>query len=161
MSFFYKSQRIGKNGRPFTMWKVRTLKDGADRGHFAKEYTLCGRFLRRFKLDELPQIFNILKGDMSIVGPRPMEKRTIDVIPEETRNVILSTKPGLTDLASIFFFDEERILANSADKTTDYWTKIQPIKFALQSFYVENKCLSLDLWICWQTFKRIVKEFFK
>jgi lipopolysaccharide/colanic/teichoic acid biosynthesis glycosyltransferase len=130
---------------------------------FAAEgsYTWCGKFLRRYKMDELPQLINVLKGEMSLVGPRPEERRTLDAIPEDIKKTILSVKPGCTDLASLYFFDEERLLEGSDDKTRDYWTKIKPIKFVLQAFYVENKCLSLNLWVAWTTFKRILKEIFK
>ena len=162
-SMIYKSERVGRNGKIFEMYKFRTLKPGADGKMFTSDdsYTWCGKFLRKYKLDELPQFINVFKGEMAIVGPRPEEKRTIDIIPEETKKILLSIKPGLTDIASIFFFDEERLLEGSKDKQRDYWTKIKPIKFILQIFYVENKCLSLDLWILWATFKRIIKEIFK
>ncbi|MFZ2151748.1 MAG: sugar transferase [Minisyncoccia bacterium] len=160
-NILYKSERVGLHGKIFTIWKIRTLAEGADRSHFAQEYTFCGKFLRRFKLDELPQIANIIKGDMGIIGPRPMEQRTLEVIPKSARDVLLSVHPGLSSLASLYFFDEERILKDSPDKTNDYWTKIAPMKIVLDSFYVENKCLSLDIWIAWATCKRIIKEMFK
>jgi len=158
----YKSERVGRGGRIFEMYKIRTLKPGSDGKMFASgdAYKFGGRFLRRYKLDELPQLINVLKGEMSLVGPRPEEKRTLDVIPEDIRRTILKVKPGCTDLASLFFFDEEKLLTRSEDKLLDYWGKIKPIKFVLQAFYVENRCFSLDCWILWQTLKRIIKEIF-
>lgn len=161
MSFFYTSERVGRGGKTFTMWKIRTLVDGSDKAHFAQGYTRFGHFLRKYKIDELPQLWNILKGDMSIVGPRPMEKRTLSVIPEEIKEKILSVKPGLSDLSSLYFFDEERLLQYSENKTEDYWTRIAPMKFVLQCFYVDNKSFSLDLWIIFATLKKILKEVLK
>lgn len=158
MSIFYKSQRIGLKGTIFTLYKFRTLKEGTVTQFSHEEhYTFCGRFLRKYKLDELPQLWNVIIRDMNLVGPRPEEEKTISIIPEKTAEIILSVKPGLTDLASLFFFNEEEILQKSPDPFEDYWTKIKPTKFVLQMFYIENKCLSLDIWIILQTLKRILK----
>ena len=113
MSIIYKSRRIGKHGRPFFLYKFRTLKNGVDKTNsFAsqEQYTFIGRFLRKSKIDELPQIWNWLKRDLNLVGPRPEEEKTIEVIPEETRKILLSVRPGLTSLSSIHFFDETTIL---------------------------------------------------
>lgn len=161
MSIIYRSNRIGKGGKPFVMFKIRTLRDDFS-GSFANEdgYTKFGKFLRKTKLDELPQIYNIIKGDMGFIGPRPEESKTIDLLPIEIRDIILKVKPGLVDLASLFFYDEEEILQKSPDPQFTFWTQIRPTKMTLQAFYVENKCLSLDLWIIYATVKKIVKSLF-
>jgi len=164
MSIIYKSRRIGKNEKEFWMYKFKTLKDGTDQQseYESKDerYTFGGKFLRKFKLDELPQLWNLIKGDMWVVGPRPEEKKEIDILPEHIRKVILSVKPGLTSLSSIYFFNEEDILKLSEEPQKDFWTKIKPMKIMLDVFYVNNKCLSLDLWIVWQTFKQLIKRIF-
>lgn len=164
MSIFYKSSRIGKNGKRFTMYKFRTLHENVDsKSAFVtqEQYTKFGKFLRKTKLDELPQLFNVIKRDMNLIGPRPEEERTIEILPKHIREMILSVRPGLTDLASLFFINEEKILLESEQKQYDYWTKVKPMKFILQAFYVENRCLSLDLWILFQTCKQVLKSFFK
>ena len=160
MSIFYKSERIGKNGRLFVMYKFRTLKNGIDKtSSFAKDdqYTRFGWILRKFKLDEILQIVNVVKGDMWLVGPRPEEKRSTTFIPEDIRKVLLSVKPGMTSLSSIYFFNEEKLLQHAQSHEV-YWTRIKPMKFVLDCFYVENKCLSFDIWIIWQTIKRLIQE---
>lgn len=158
MSIIYRSPRVGLNGKPFDMLKFRTLKEGFS-SQFANDegYTRFGKFLRKTKIDELPQLINVLKGDMSLVGPRPEEARTIDLLPSDIRKNILSVRPGMTDLASLYFINEEDILNKSGDPFDTYWSRIKPMKIVLQSFYVENKCLSLDMWILWQSIKKLLK----
>lgn len=160
MSIFYKSKRVGKNGKVFTLYKFRTLVESSDHfpSHTRSVYTPYGRFLRKTKLDELPQIFNLLRGDMNLVGPRPEEERTIDVIPEETRKILLSRKPGLTSLASIHFFDEGHILEKSKDPHEVYWKAIKPMKIQLDIFYIQNRDIFLDLWILWKTCVLVLKS---
>ena len=156
MSLFYASVRIGKNGEPFTMWKIRTLKEGSDSSSFVSkdQYTWCGRFLRKWRIDEIAQLWNVLRGEMSLVGPRPLEYKTSTLYPRDTVRKLLSVKPGMFGLAGIYFMDEERLLQLSQDPQKDYWEKIAPIKLALDFFYIENKCFSLDLWIVWHGIKR-------
>ena len=164
MGIFYKSYRIGKNGKPFFMYKIRTLKEGVDRSSsYAKDgqYAWCGRFLRKHKADELPQFFNVLKGDISLVGPRAEEEKSLAVLPEDISEKLLSVKPGITSLSSIYFFDEESFLRKVPNSAEVYWTKIKPIKLILDMFYIENKSFSLDCWILYATFKRVIKEIFK
>ncbi len=164
MSIIYKSKRIGKNGKSFYLYKFRTLKNDADKTNsFAsqKQYAFMGRFLRKTKIDELPQIWNYLKGDIAFVGPRPEEEKTIEVIPEETRNILLSVKPGLTSLSSIHFFDETTILEDTKDPYRIYWTTIKPIKIGLDIFYIKNRDIFLDSWILFKTMILIIKSFFK
>lgn len=158
MSIIYKSKRVGKNGKPFFMYKFKTLKDGSDSNMFAHqgEYTRFGKFLRLTKLDELPQIWNILKGDMSLVGPRAEEQRTIEIIPESTKKTILSVKPGLTSPASLHFADEEKILEKLKEPDKVYWGTIKPMKFLLDVWYVQHKNLFIDLGIIWASLKYLI-----
>ena len=159
----YRSQRIGKGGKLIEVLKVRTLKEGSDKSSFAgkDQYLWYGRFLRKTKLDELPQLWNIIKGDLAIFGYRPMEARELPLLPEGMKNVLLSSKPGLVDLASIHFFDEESILQQLNDPQKAYFEVIRPIKFALQAFYIEHKCLVLDLALLYLAVKKILSSFFK
>ena len=164
MSWFYKSLRVGKGGKKFWMWKLKTLKDDFDKTNtFAKEesYTKWGHTLRKYKLDELPQFLNVLKGQMSLVGPRPEEERTLNAIPEEIRKQLLSVKPGMTSLASLHFYDEEAILKKGEDIFKDYWVRIKPMKIMLDVFYVQNRNWIINLGILLATFKKIVGLFFR
>lgn len=155
MSIFYKAQRVGKGGKPFTMYKLRTLKYGSDKHSFASEerYIKGGRLLRKFRIDEIPQLWNMLRGDMALVGPRPEEQKVIDLYPEHIKNKLLSIKPGLFGLSAIYFMDEEAILRESDDQHRDYWEKLKPMKLTLDFFYIENRCFSLNVWIIWQAIK--------
>ena len=164
MSIFYKSLRIGKHGKEFVLWKFRTLKENTDRtSSFAREeqYTWCGRFLRKTKLDELPQILNVLRGELNLVGPRAEEKKTIEFLPEDMKRVLLSRRPGLTSLASIHFFDEGQILENARDPHRTYWENIKPLKFTLDAFYIQNRDIFLDFWIIWKTAVLVVISLLK
>src|ERR1051326_3877827 len=120
MSFFYRSERVGKHGALFTMYKIRTLTEGADTSMFASQYTWSGRFLRKWRIDELPQLWNILKGDMALIGPRPEEARSLRHLPEDIQQKLLSVKPGLFGLSGIYFMDEEKLLQQSTDPAMDY-----------------------------------------
>ena len=160
-NWIYRSERVGKNGKLFSAYKIRTLKEGIDKtSSFAQanQYLKYGKFLRKTKLDELPQIFNVLKREMNIVGVRPEELRSIRLIPRELRTILLSRKPGLTSLASLHFIDEEFILSHSRDQAKDYFEKIKPAKLVLDAFYVQNKCFLLDLAIIWMTVKVVFKR---
>jgi lipopolysaccharide/colanic/teichoic acid biosynthesis glycosyltransferase len=161
MSIFYKSLRVGKGGRTFWMYKFRTLVPEADRvTQFAGDavYTKHGKFLRKYKLDELPQIWNIIKGDMAIVGPRPEQCEAFNILPLDLRLTLNKVKPGLTDLASLYFFNEEELLRDSPDPHLDYWTKIRPMKALLQTFYVQHHCWPLKLAIIWLTIRKLVSR---
>ena len=163
MSFFYRSARIGKNGKQIEVLKIRTLKEGSSKSNFAEKdaYIWYGRFLRKIKADELPQIWTILKGDMALFGPRPMEARELDLLPEGMKNVLLSVKPGLIDLASIHFFNEESILQQMKDPHRAYFEVIRPIKFALQAFYIEHRNWALDFALAYMALKKVLLSFFK
>lgn len=165
MSLIFRSERVGKDGKIFSMYKWRTLKtpkSGSNKpfAHL-NEYTWCGRFLRKYRLDETAQIVNIIKGDMRIVGPRPEENKTMKLVPLNIRKKILSIRPGWFDIAGVYFFDEEEILKKAHDPAKVYFEVIKPMKLMLQTFYVENRCILLDLAIIWMGFKRAVREIWK
>lgn len=160
--FIYRSERIGKNGKRFSLYKIRTLKENF-RGQYAVEesYTRFGKFLRKTKLDESLQIFNVLKGDMALVGPRPELPEFIHLLPRDIRQMLTSVKPGLTSLASIHFADEERLLQQGANHDLDYVTKIKPMKILLDVFYVQHRDWLLDLWVIFKTAGVVIKSLFR
>ncbi len=158
----YVQERIGLNGRPFYIFKFRTMAIDADKkglltvGGKDPRVTRIGYSLRRYKLDELPQLFNVLKGDMSLVGPRPEVKKYVDLYSSSQREV-LTVKPGITDYASIVFVDENDILAKSADPEQAYIQEIMPAKLALNRKYIDEKGLLTDLRIIAKTLLRIIR----
>jgi lipopolysaccharide/colanic/teichoic acid biosynthesis glycosyltransferase len=114
-----------------------------------------GRFIRKFKLDEFPQLINVIKGEMSIVGPRPEVAKYVDVYTSEQKKV-LTVRPGLTDYASLKYFDENELLAKAEDPQKEYIEVIMPAKLKLNLEYIEKKSLTTDLKIIFKTFWRIV-----
>jgi len=160
--FFYFQQRVGKNGKDFKLIKFRTMYVGADKnglitvGTNDKRITGFGKFLRKFKLDELPQLFNVIIGDMSIVGPRPEVRKYVNLYNSEQLKV-LSVHPGLTDYASIIYIEENKILSESDDPEKMYVEKIMPHKLELNLKYIKNQTFFTDLKII---FKTIFKIFF-
>jgi lipopolysaccharide/colanic/teichoic acid biosynthesis glycosyltransferase len=150
---FYVAARMGLHEEPFRMVKLRSMVVGADKtgvdstGASDRRITPLGHFIRRFKLDELPQLWNVLAGDMSLVGPRPNVKRETDLYTSEERK-LLSVKPGITDFASIVFADEGQILKDHADPDLAYNQLIRPGKSRLGIFYVEHRSLWVDLQLC-------------
>jgi lipopolysaccharide/colanic/teichoic acid biosynthesis glycosyltransferase len=158
---FYGGLRVGQGGRPFRMLKFRTMVVNAERLGASStadddpRVTRVGRLLRRFKLDELPQLLNVLKGDMSLVGPRPQVQWAVDLYSEEER-FVLSVPPGITDYASVRFPNEGEILKGSTDPDRDYMTKIHPEKMRLSLEYVRNRSFRADLMILWQTAMAVV-----
>ena len=162
-SVLFRQQRIGQWGHPFWLYKFRTMRPASDReglltvGGRDPRVTSAGYFLRKYKLDELPQLWNVLNGDMSIVGPRPEVEKYVQLYNEEQRKVLL-LKPGLTDLASLRYFDESNLLAQSADPEQTYIREIMPAKLALNREYMERQSFGLDLWIIVRTLLRIVES---
>lgn len=153
---FYVAARVGKGGREFRMVKLRSMVVNADKtgvdstGANDKRITPVGHFIRRFKLDELTQLWNVLRGDMSMVGPRPNVKRETDLYtPVERR--LLETTPGITDFASIVFSDEGDILAVHEDPDIAYNQLIRPGKSMLGLFYLDHRSWWVDVRICWLT----------
>ena len=151
----YRGKRVGQNGRPFLMHKFRTMVLGAESKGPAVTYrddpriTKAGRFLRRTKLDELPQLLNVLKGEMSLVGPRPEDPSYVELYTSEQRQV-LSVKPGITGATQLEYRDEASMLeGGSVDE--EYVTRIMPKKLKLDLEYVRTRSLLLDLKILWRT----------
>lgn len=159
---FYVQERIGKNGKPFGLLKFRTMRKNADKegkltvGMHDARITKTGRFIRQSKLDEFPQFFNVLMGQMSIVGPRPEVKEYVDLYTEEQRQ-ILAVKPGITDLASLEYFRENEILGNAEDPQKAYIEEIMPAKIELNKKYLKNVSVWADIKIMWATFLKIVR----
>lgn len=160
---FYVAPRVGRNGRPFRMVKLRSMRINADRSGVDStsardpRITPMGHVIRRYKLDELTQLWNVLKGDMSLVGPRPNVERETRLYTNEERR-LLSVRPGITDFASIVFADEGEILRDKADPDIAYNQLIRPWKSRLGLFYVVNGSLSLDLRLVWLTAVAIVSR---
>jgi lipopolysaccharide/colanic/teichoic acid biosynthesis glycosyltransferase len=161
-SVFYRGVRVGRFGKLFRIFKFRTMVLNAEKlggpstADDDPRITNVGRFIRKFKLDELPQLINVLKGEMSIVGPRPEVQMYVDMFTEEEK-AILTVRPGITDWASIWNPDEGAILAGSADPEKTYMEKIRPEKIRLQLKYVKERSLWNDLKIIAQTIITIVK----
>ena len=153
---FYRGERVGRHGRGFRIFKFRTMVVHADRigGPSASDsdprITRIGRTLRRYKLDELPQLINVLKGEMSLVGPRPEVRHYTDQFTEEEQ-AILSVRPGITDWASIWNADEGALLAGAEDPEHVYATRIRPTKLRLQLKYVREQSFFTDLKIIFLT----------
>ncbi len=149
---FYIAKRVGIKGKIFNMIKIRTMIVNADLSGVDStsqndpRITRIGSLIRRYKIDELPQLFNILIGDMSFVGPRPSVKRDTDLY-TKLELKLLSIKPGLTDFASIVFSDESRILADSNDPDLSYHQLIRPDKSRLGLFYIEKNNIFMDIQI--------------
>lgn len=151
---FYVAPRVGRDGRQFRMVKLRSMVKNADKSGVDStsandmRITPVGRFIRRYKLDELTQLWNVLVGDMSLVGPRPNVKRETDLYTSEERR-LLSVKPGITDFASIVFSDEGDILSkHGGDPDIAYNQLIRPGKGYLGLFYIDHQSLLLDLRLC-------------
>ena len=159
----YFGRRIGKNGKKFNCYKMRSMIKNAEKsGVFStssadERITKLGKFLRSTKLDELPQIFNVLMMDMSFVGPRPNVEKDVKLYTEEEMK-LLNVKPGITDLASIVFSDEGNILKNSINPDKDYNELIRPWKSRLGIIYINEKNFFLDIWIIILTIINFMKR---
>ena len=158
---FYRQKRVGKNGKDFWLYKFRSMRKGADKkglitvgGHDSR-ITHTGYFIRKYKLDELPQLFNVLRGDMSLVGPRPEVRKYVDMYTSEQRKV-LSVRPGITDYASIEYADENVILGQSANPDKTYIEQIMPDKIRLNMKYIANHSIGEYFKIIFLTFKKII-----
>jgi lipopolysaccharide/colanic/teichoic acid biosynthesis glycosyltransferase len=157
----FRQQRVGRNGMPFEILKFRSMRNGAPGLQVSSDrdprITRVGNVLRKSKVDELPQLVNVLRGQMSIVGPRPEVPRYVDCWPDELRPEILSVRPGITDPASIEFRDESEILAASADPEATYIEEILPRKAAMYVDYVRQRSLRRDLKLIGLTLLAVVK----
>jgi lipopolysaccharide/colanic/teichoic acid biosynthesis glycosyltransferase len=155
---FYRQIRIGKDGKPFRIVKFRTMVNNAYKSGVTStkeddvRITKMGRFIRKYNFDELAQFINVLKGEMSIVGPRPEIPYYVNMFTEEEK-IILSVKPGITDWACIWNPDESKLLAGSDDPDRDYLEKIRPEKIRLQLKYVKEYSFWIDFKIMLMTLK--------
>jgi len=160
---FFKGTRIGKDGKPFKMLKFRTMVVGAEKmggpSTAADDPRLLkiGSVLKKYQLDELPQLVNVLKGEMSFVGPRPEVPVYVNMMTEEEKKIILPIKPGMTDLASLRNFHEGEALKSSEDPEKVYLEKIRPEKIRLQIEYVKTHSFLLDLKIIFKTIFKVFK----
>ena len=154
---FFRQVRVGRAGKEFRLFKFRTMRPGSEAqgqitvGGRDPRITGIGYFLRKSKMDELPQLINVLLGDMSIVGPRPEVSRYVALYSPEQRNV-LNVRPGITSAASIAYMDENEILGRSADPQHAYIEEVMPAKLALDLDYVKNRSFFLDMSIILRTF---------
>jgi len=158
---FYKQERVGQFGKSFYVLKFRTMRKDADKqgkltvGMRDPRITKSGYFLRKFKLDEFPQFINVLKGEMSIVGPRPEVREYVDLYTEDQLK-ILNVKPGITDYASVEYFKENEILGKAEDPHKTYIEIVMPAKIEMNKKYLNNPSLKQDLAIMWLTFKKMI-----
>ena len=158
----YKQTRVGRKNRDFTLLKFRTMFTNSDKkglltvGLSDKRVTKVGKYLRKYKLDELPQLLNILKGEMSFVGPRPEVRKYVNLYNHEQIKV-LDVKPGLTDYASIEYMDESDLLAQSNNPEQTYIQVIMPAKLKLNFKYIENISLMTDISILLKTLRHIIR----
>ena len=176
---FYKQERIGYKNKPFLIWKFATmLKDSPNMPGGVMtikkdpRITPMGGFLRKSKINELPQLFNIFFGRMSVVGPRPVMKISFEAYPNEIQKVIYNVKPGLTGIGSIIFRDEEELISEVKNSGGDLWEfyrgKIYPFKGELEIWYQNNKSFILDIklifltaWVILSPTSRLYEKWFK
>ncbi len=158
---FFVQQRIGKNGHPFGLIKLRSMRPDTEKkgqltvGERDPRITRIGAFIRKFKVDEFPQLINVIKGEMSIVGPRPEVKKYVDLYNDEQQRV-LEVKPGLSDYASIEYINENELLGKSENPEKTYIEEIMPAKLELNLKYIEEQSFRTDLKIIFRTFAKIV-----
>ena len=163
-SVFFRQERVGFQGSLFRIHKFRTMVLDAEKE--GKQITIgadprittVGRFLRKYKLDELPQLIDVFVGDMSLVGPRPEVPKYIDCYSDDEKHDVLSVKPGITDNASIEFRDENKLLANSNDPESTYINEVLPKKIALYRKYVRERSFFGDVEIIFRTIFLIIKK---
>ena len=159
---FYKQVRVGQNGIDFGLFKFRSMVVDADKkglitvGGRDPRITRSGYFIRKYKLDELPQLINVLLGDMSLVGPRPEVRKYVELYTDEQQKV-LSVKPGITDYASIEYMDENEVLGKSSDPEKTYIEEIMPEKIKYNMKYIQNKNVSEYFKIIFLTLLKIVR----
>ena len=159
---FYKQIRVGQNGKDFGLFKFRSMVVDADKkglitvGGRDPRITRSGYFIRKYKLDELPQLINVLLGDMSLVGPRPEVRKYVELYTDEQQKV-LSVKPGITDYASIEYMDENEILGKSTDPEKTYIEEIMPEKIKYNMKYIKNRSLIEYFKIIFLTVLKIIR----
>jgi lipopolysaccharide/colanic/teichoic acid biosynthesis glycosyltransferase len=160
---FYLQKRVGKNNKDFLLFKFRTMYISAEKkglltvGNRDPRITPIGYYLRNYKLDELPQLLNVLFGSMSLVGPRPEVRKYVDLYTEEQKKVLL-VKPGISDYASLEYFNENELLAKSSTPEDTYINEIMPAKLELNKKYIVEHNLLVDFIIIFETIKKIFKN---
>jgi lipopolysaccharide/colanic/teichoic acid biosynthesis glycosyltransferase len=156
---FFRQERVGRFGVPFRIHKFRTMTHGGTGSLLTvgadTRITRAGAFLRRSKLDELPQLIDVLLGSMSLVGPRPEVPRYVAMYPQTLRDKVLSVRPGITDVASIEYRDENDLLARAADPEREYVDVVMPAKLALAAHYVDHASLRFDMQLILKTMRLI------
>ena len=158
---FYKQVRIGKNQKPFSLYKFRSMRTDADKkglltvGNNDSRITKIGYYLRKYKLDEMPQLINVLFGNMSFVGPRPEVEKYVKLYNQE-QLMVFNVKPGITDWASIKYVNENEILAKSSQPEKTYIEEIMPAKLKLNLEYVKHNNVFVDIKIILLTIKAII-----
>lgn len=161
---FFRQERVGQFGHLFKIHKFRTMVVDAEALGMQitvgvdPRITKVGEFLRRYKLDELPQLIDVLFGDMSLVGPRPEVPRYVACYPQELRELVLSVRPGITDRASIEYKDESKILGRATDPHQAYVNEVLPIKLGYYAEYVRNRSLLGDIRIIISTIQAIARR---
>ena len=160
---FYKQVRVGRNNMDFQLFKFRSMRVGSDKkglitvGGHDPRITRSGYYIRKYKLDEFPQLINVFKGDMSLVGPRPEVRKYVDMYTEEQMHV-LDVRPGITDLASIRYRNENELLERVNDPDKHYVEVIMPDKLRINLEYVARHSFTFDIRLIFQTFRAIVSE---
>ena len=160
---FYKQVRVGRNNMNFQLFKFRSMRVGSDKkglitvGGHDPRITRSGYYIRKYKLDEFPQLINVFKGDMSLVGPRPEVRKYVDMYTEEQMHV-LDVRPGITDLASIRYRNENELLERVNDPDKYYVEVIMPDKLRINLEYVARHSFTFDIRLIFQTFRAIVSE---
>lgn len=160
---FYKGIRLGRFGKPFKICKLRTMVANAETiGPLAvpegdSRVTKIGKYIRKYKLDEFPQLINVLKGEMSLVGPRPDVANSFERYTEEEKKVVLSVRPGMTDYGSLRFHDEDKLLTGAEDPEKIYFQTIKEEKVRLQLKYIKEQSLWVDIKIIALTLMTILK----
>ena len=160
---FYKQVRVGRNNMDFQLFKFRSMRVGSDKkglitvGGHDPRITRSGYYIRKYKLDEFPQLINVFKGDMSLVGPRPEVRQYVDMYTEEQMHV-LDVRPGITDLASIRYRNENELLERVNDPDKYYVEVIMPDKLRINLEYVARHSFTFDIRLIFQTFRAIVSE---
>jgi lipopolysaccharide/colanic/teichoic acid biosynthesis glycosyltransferase len=154
---FFRQERVGRYGVPFRIHKFRTMREGAAGLAITvgadPRITRAGTFLRRTRLDELPQFIDVLQGTMSLVGPRPEVPRYVALYPPSLRERALAVRPGITDPVSLDYIDEAALLAAAADPEREYVERILPVKVQRQAEYAERASLATDIAVLWRTFR--------
>lgn len=158
---FFRQVRVGRHGKLFYIYKFRTMVEKAEQ--LGRQITVgedsritnVGKILRKYKIDELPQLFNVVAGDMSLVGPRPEVPRYVELYPPDIREKVLSVLPGITDFAAIEYKDENAILGAAADPDKEYIEKIMPVKLSYYLRYAEERSLWMDFILILRTLKAV------